>query len=91
MTEVIKRNGSRNSEEFSTEKLCNSVSAACLAARTPEGEARQVADAVSAFVKEWSKDRHGVTSDDIRRIAHQGLSIFSPEAAYEYKNHKLVL
>jgi hypothetical protein len=91
MTEVVKRQGSRQSEDFNHEKLHHSVHAACLSVRSPEGEAKQMADAVSAVVHDWVTKRPSVTSNDIRRVASRALEIFHPEAAYLYQTHEMVV
>lgn len=91
MTEVIKRGGRRQTEDFSPDKLHQSVHAACLSVRSPEGEAKQTADTVSSLVHEWVARKPSVTSNDIRRVAAQALEIFHPEAAYLYQTHEMVV
>lgn len=91
MTEVIKRNGKRQSEEFKREKLHQSVRAACLSVRSPEGEAQQTADTISTVVHNWVDQKPSVTSSDIRRVAANALETFHPEAAYLYQTHEMVV
>lgn len=88
---VIKRSGKRPSERFSNNKLQNSVLAACLSVRTPEGEAESIAKTVSSEVVAWLGSHPEVTSEDLRRKATQTLAIHHPEAAYLYKHHRVVL
>lgn len=91
MTEVIKRYGKRESEEFDPDKLHKSVHAACLSVRSPDGEALQTANTVSSFVHEWVAKKPSVTSNDIRRVAAHALEVFHPEAAYLYQTHEMVV
>lgn len=91
MTEVIKRRGTRKTEEFSHEKLRQSVHAACLSVRSPEGEATQTTDTVCSFVNDWVVKKPSVTSNDIRRVAANALEKFHPEAAYLYQTHEMVV
>lgn len=88
---VIKRSGSRPSEEFTTDKLHASVLAACLSVKSPEGEAETIAGIVSRIVNAWAKGKHAVTSHDLRRVAAKHLGDLHPEASYLYQHHQLVL
>lgn len=88
---VIKRGGSRPTEELIHDKLHSSVYAACLSVRTPEGEAAHIATAVSEAVGQWCAKKLEVTSADIRRKAAEYLEQFHSDAAYLYKHHGLVL
>lgn len=91
MTEVIKQNGRRQSETFTREKLHQSVHAACLSVRSPEGEASQTAETICQVVHDWAAKKPSVTSSDIRRVAANALEVFHPEAAYLYQTHEMVV
>lgn len=88
---VIKRGGSRLTEQFERDKLHASVLAACLSVRSPEGMAEVAAKSVCDRVMNWLSIRPEVTSDDLRRVASGHLDFIHPEAAYLYKHHRLVL
>lgn len=90
-TGVIKRSGDRPTEEFSHDKLHNSVLAACLSIRIPEGEAETIANIVSNLVGAWAHGKHAVTSHDLRRVAAKHLNDLQPEASYLYQHHQMVL
>ena len=90
-TGVIKRSGKRATEEFNQQKLHQSILAACLSVRSPEGEAESVAQIVSNLVDRWRQGKHAITSDDLRRVTSLHLGHLHPEAAYLYQNHELVL
>lgn len=88
---IIKRDGQRESEGFSRDKLHHSVRAACLSVRSPEGEAEITARNVCSVVELWLKNKAEVTSSDLRRKATEALESFHPEAAYFYQHHRLVI
>jgi transcriptional regulator NrdR family protein len=88
---VIKRGGRRPSEQFDRDKLHGSVRAACLSVRSPEGEADLTARTVCDSVIRWCDAKLEVTSSDLRRKAADALHILHPEAAYLYKQHRLVI
>ena len=90
-TSVIKQSGARTNEHYSHQKLHDSVHAACLSVRSPEGEAAQIAEHVASIVSEWTSHRAAVTSEDLRRVAAKCLDIFHPEAAYLYQTHEMVV
>lgn len=90
-SDVIKRGGQRPTETFDTAKLHASVLAACLSVRTPDGEAKQIADKVCDVVLGWCENKPEVTSEDLRRKASEALDIHHPEASYLYKQHRLVM
>lgn len=90
-THVVKRSGSRMTEQFSPDKLHASVQAACLSVRSPEGEAELIAHRVVDAVAQWCYKKSTVTSSDIRRIAARGLELLHPEAAYLYQTHEMVV
>lgn len=91
LIDVVKRDGKRDSEKFSREKLHSSVLAACLSVRSPHGEAETAAGSVCDVVVTWVGTKPEVTSADVRRIAANHLDRIHPEAAYLYKHHRLVL
>lgn len=90
-TEVIKRDGSRPSEQFDRAKLHTSLKAACMSVRSPEGEAETTARKVCDAVLGWCEDRLEVTSLDLRRVAAHHLQKIHPDAAYMYKHWQTVL
>jgi transcriptional regulator NrdR family protein len=88
---VIKRGGQRSTEQFERSKLHDSVLAACLSVRSPQGMAESVAASVCEVVMGWCNIHPEITSDDLRRVASDHLELIHPEAAYLYKHHRLVL
>ena len=89
--DIVKRAGRRPSESFDPNKLHTSVRAACLSVRTPDGEADMTAWAVTDAVILWLATRPEVTSDDLRRIAGKHLTVYHPEAAYLYEQHRTII
>ncbi len=89
--DIVKRGGKRPTESFRRNKLHNSIQAACLSVRSPEGEAAMTASNVCDIVIIWLEKKPEVTSADIRRKAAETLESFHPEAAYLYKHHRLVM
>lgn len=90
-THIIKRKGQRASEPFSKAKLHQSITAASLSARAPEGQADTIAHAVTNYVLEWLESRPEVTSHDIRLVATRHLRAHHPDAAYLYEQHRTTL
>ena len=88
---VVKRGGARPTERFNHDKLRASVLAACLSVRSPEAMAESAADSVCKTIAIWCTNKPEITSDDVRRVAAEHLTIIHPEAAYLYKHHRLVL
>lgn len=88
---IIKRSGRRTSESFLRAKLHASIVAACLSVRSPEGVAEATAKTVCDAVIVWLAAKPEVTSADIRRKAAETLHRYHPEAAYLYKNQRLVI
>ena len=88
---VVKRDGKRASEEFQRAKLHASISAACRSVRSPEGLAESTANSVCDAVVKWLESKPEVTSNDLRRKAGETLAAYHPEAAYLYKQHRLVI
>lgn len=89
--DVVKRGGRRPSEPFDRDKLHHSVRAACLSVRSPEGEAELTAHTVCEIVIRWCDTKPEVTSADLRLKAATALMSLHPEAAYLYKQHRLVI
>jgi len=90
-TSIIKRQGQRPTESFSRNKLHQSIVAATLSARAPEGQADTIAYAVTNYVLEWLESRPEVTSHDIRVVATRHLRAHHPDAAYLYEQHRITL
>lgn len=90
-TVIIKRRGQRPTEAFDRDKLHKSVVAATLSARAPEGQAENIAYAVTNYVLEWLESRPEVTSHDIRLVATRHLRAHHPDAAYLYEQHRSIL
>lgn len=88
---VVKRGGRRPSEPFDRHKLHRSILAACLSVRSPEGEAELTATTVCNLVIRWCDSKPEVTSNDLRRKAADALHTLHPDAAYLYKQHRLVI
>lgn len=91
VSDIIKRDGQRPTEQFMHDKLHTSIMAACLSVRTPEGEGEMIADRVCAAVAAWLITKPEVTSADLRRKAADTLAVHHPEAAYLYQHHRLVI
>jgi hypothetical protein len=89
--DVIKRGGKRQSERFNHKKLHASIVAACLSARTPEGQADVTARIVCNAVIVWLQKHPEVTSADIRIVATKHLKTYHPEAAYLYEQHRITI
>ena len=90
-TVIIKRQGQRPTESFDRSKLHQSIVAATLSARTPEGQADSIAVAVTDYVLNWLESRPEVTSHDIRLVATRHLRAHHPDAAYLYEQHRTTL
>jgi transcriptional regulator NrdR family protein len=90
-TVIIKRKGQRPTETFNRDKLHQSIVAASLSARAPEGQADNIAYAVTNYVLEWLESRPEVTSHDIRLVATRHLRAHHPDAAYLYEQHRTTL
>ena len=89
--DIIKHGGKRPNEQFKREKLHASVVASCLATRTPEGFAEEIADNVCDLVAQWLNERTIVTSADIRNVATRHFKLRHPEAAYIYEQNKIII
>ena len=91
LVDIVKQSGKRPTESFDPHKLHTSVRAACLSVRTPEGEADMTAQTVTDAVIIWLEAKPEVTSDDLRRVAGKHLSVYHPEAAYFYEQHRTII
>lgn len=91
ITHVVKNSHHRHPEPFDREKLHQSIVAACLSAGTPEGHANSMARRVADDVLVWLESRPEVTSNDLRRVAAQGLRTYHPDASYLYEHHRSTL
>lgn len=88
---IVKHGDMHQSEIFDPVKLHKSLTSACLAVRSLEGEAHMVAQRVCEKVIDWLQDKTEVTSSDIRRVAANNLLTYQPEAAYVYEGYKDIL
>lgn len=89
--DIIKHGNSRQSERFERQKLHDSIVAACLAVRSPQGQAELIARNVSEAVIEWLQQRPEVTSQDIRTVTTKHLKNYHPDAAYLYEQHHMII
>ena len=83
--------GSRPSEEFSPEKLHNSIVATCLGVHTPEGQAEDIAQRVTIAVMKWCETHPEITSGDIRKQTLRHLRPFHQDAADLYEQIKAII
>lgn len=91
LIDVVKQSGRRPTEQFSRDKLHQSIRSACLSVRSPEGEAESTAALVTGAVVVWVESKPAVTSHDLRRLAAAHLERYHPEAAYLYKHHRVII
>jgi len=91
LTHVVKAGKHKKPELFSTDKLHNSLVAACLASGAPTGHAESMARRVTEEVVVWLESRPEVTSEDIRRVAARALRTYHPDASYLYEHHRSTL
>lgn len=89
--DIIKYSSQNQAEQFVRQRLHNSIVAACLSVRVPEGQAETTAHAVCDGVIVWLRQRPEVTSQDIRTVATRHLKSYHPEAAYLYEQHYLII
>lgn len=89
--DVVKRGGRRPTESFERAKLLDSIRAACLSVRTPEGEAESTASTVTNAVILWLNTKPAVTTLDLRRVASVHLTRYHPEASYFYQHHRNII
>ncbi len=90
---VVKQNRRKHAKPvpFVREKLEKSISAACLSAGAPTGNAAATARKVADEVESWLKHRPEVTSADIRRVAAKILQTYHPDASYLYEHHRTII
>ena len=81
---VIIKQHKREAEVYNEAKLFASIRAACLAVRTPVGEAETTAKRICQHVIDWLESKGEVTSLDVRLRAAQHLHTYNPDAAYIY-------
>lgn len=86
MNHIVKRAG--HTEPYDQRKLYASVYSACLAVRSPVGEAELVAEKVCADVEEWLGNKHEVTAGDIHRTANKHFHVYNADAAWIYQHHR---
>lgn len=91
LIDIVKQHGRRPTERFDRSKLHRSIHAACLSINSADGAATTAADKVCDAVILWCENRPEVTSDDIRRQAAKSLETFHPEAAYLYRNYRMIM
>ena len=91
MIDVVKRGGERPTESYERAKLERSIRAALHSIKTPDGQADDTAKAVCDIVEQWLESRHEITSEDLRRKASDALHPLHPEAAFIYKNFKIIM
>jgi transcriptional regulator NrdR family protein len=84
-TTIVKRHG--KIDLYDQSKLFGSIYAACLAVRTPSGEAEATARRICQDIVPWLQKKLEVTSHDIRVHAAAHLTHYNPHAAYLYKHH----
>lgn len=88
MKHIVKRAG--HSEKYDNRKLYASIYAAALAVREPTGSAELIAREVVQQVESWLENKHEVTSNDIRLQAARHLEAINPDAAIQYKHHRII-
>lgn len=88
MIYIIKRQ--RHTQPFSSRKLQASIYAACLAVRTPSGEAATTSRRVIQDIKPWIATKTEVTSLDLRHRASRHLRVYNPHAAFVYKYYDTI-
>lgn len=88
MNHIVKRAG--HTEEYDNRKLYGSIYASALASREPTGSAELIAEKVVAQVEKWLENKHEVTSNDIRAQAAKHLHVINPDAAFQYKHHRVL-
>jgi transcriptional regulator NrdR family protein len=87
-TTIVKRH--QTIEPYDEIKLMGSIYSACLAVRTPAGEAELTAKRIAKDLLPWLQKKPEVTSHDIRSRAGALLQNYNPDAAYIYKHHGTV-
>ena len=87
-TTIVKRH--TKTEPYDDIKLMRSIYAACLAVRTPAGEAEITAKRVAKELEAWMHTKPEITSHDIRVHTAEYLQKYNAHAAYAYKHHGIV-
>lgn len=88
MNHIVKRKG--HTEPYDDRKVYASVFSACQSVREPAGSAELIADKVVKDLAEWIKNKHEVTSNDIRRQAAKHLKVYNQDASYMLLHHRVV-
>ena len=88
---IIKHDGRRPTEIFDRKKLHASITATCLSAHTPEGQAKTIASSVCDEVEKWLQQHPEVTSRDIRATSVKHLKRYHPEAAYLHEQQHIII
>lgn len=88
MKHVIKRG--KHTESYDPKKLYASIYAACLSVREHPGSAEVIADNVVKNFEAWLDKKHEVTSNDVRKTAHEYLQTINSDAAYMYLHHRVI-
>lgn len=88
--DVVKRDGTRPTEQYERAKLERSIRAALQSLNTPSGQADDTSRVVCDIVEQWLSERAEVTSSDIRRQAALALTTFHPDGAFIYQRHKVM-
>ncbi len=91
VADIVKRGGKRPTENYERAKLERSIRSALRSLKTPDGQTNDTARAVCDLVEQWLQNQHEVTSEDLRRKANDALAPLHPEAAFIYKNFKIIL
>lgn len=86
---VIMKNG--KTVDYDREILFDSLVSACLSVRASDGEAKMAAERVTSQVEKWLKNKDEVTSEDIRQTAAKHLKTYHPEAAYMYRQVRVMI
>lgn len=84
-TTIVKRR--KHVEPYDSHKLMRSIYMACLAVRTPAGEAEITAKRVEQDFALWARKKPEITAHDIRLRATDLLYTYNPHAALAYKHH----
>ena len=88
---IVEKNNHRGAEPFDPEKLHRSIVKTCCSVRVPDGQAEDIAAQVTFQVIDWCKEKPEITANDIRRTATTSLESLHSDAAYMYKNDKLMI
>lgn len=88
MKHIVKRG--KHTEPYDPKKLYASIYAACLSVREHPGSAEVIAAQVVKDFDAWLEKKHEVTSNDIRKQAHDRLQTINPDAAHMYLHHRVI-